>query len=1000
MDQREQWMAAVQARLERVTTTHDLHPVLEETALYEARELSRTITDDPGSLPAMYILGWLHWYRYQALPEGHDQQDLQAAVSMFTPCFMHGTSGLPGPLLPLLADLAIRVATQLLELTQRTGDLELLTATAGLWRRIVAATPADHPGRAERLSNLAAALRARFRCTEVLADLDAAIDAWQQALNATPADHPDRAAILSNLGNALRVRFERTGATTDLDAAIDAGQQAVDATPADHPDRARILSNFGNALVTRFERTRVAADLDAAIDTAQQALNATPADHPDRAAILSNLGNALRIRFERTGAAADLDAAIDTAQQALNATPADHPDRAGRLSNLGNALRTRFERTGATADLDAAIHAGQQAVHATPADHPNRAAILSNLGNALRTRYERTGATADLDAAIHAGQQAVHATPADRPDRAAILSNLGNALQARYERTGASTDLDAAVDTAQQALNATPADHPDRAGCLSNLGDTLRTRYGRTGAIADLDAAIDTAQQAINATPADHPDRAGWLSSLGNALQARYERTGATADLDAAIHAGQQAVNATPADHPSRARRLSNLGNALRTRYERTGAIADLDAAIDTGQQAVNATPADHPSRAGYLFNLGNALRARFERTEAAKDLDAAFQRYSEATSVDMAAASVRIGAGYAAARLVTEADPGRAASLLEAAVLLLPEVAARFLERGDQQYAIGRFAGLAAEAAAAALSDPAMPELQRPARALGLLEAARGVLLSQALSTRGDLSELRDRHPELARRFTELRDWLDQPSPATSTDLVMPGNGSVDAQRYEIRDRRQAAAEFTQLLARIRDLDGFAAFALPPSAEQLETQGGQGPVVVFNVAAHRSDAILLTSDGITSHPLPELNQAKVIDQIGAFHRALGTITGTESPLAGDDAESPLAGDDAEEALRQVLGWLWDNAAGPVLHALGYQDPPPPGQPWPQVVVEPGGLLSLLPVHAAGHHIRPAGSRRPHRDGPGHLLLHPHRRRSRLRPHRRAPQPPTRIPGR
>jgi hypothetical protein len=56
---------------------------------------------------------------------------------------------------------------------------------------------------------------------------------------------------------------------------------------------------------------------------------------------------------------------------------------------------------------------------------------------------------------------------------------------------------------------------------------------------------------------------------------------------------------------------------------------------------------------------------------------------------------------------------------------------------------------------------------------------------------------------------------------------------------------------------------------------------------------------------------------------------------------------------------RQVLGWLWDNAAGPVLHALGHQGPPAPGQPWPRLWWVPGGLLSLLPVHAAGHHTNP-----------------------------------------
>src|SRR6185437_10054754 len=101
------------------------------------------------------------------------------------------------------------------------------------------------------------------------------------------------------------------------------------------------------------------------------------------------------------------------------------------------------------------------------------------------------------------------------------------------------------------------------------------------------------------------------------------------------------------------------------------------------------------------------------------------------------AAASTRIEAAWAGASLIADAAPGRAAALSEAAVLLLPQAAPRLLERGDQQHAISRFAGLAADAAALALSDTATPEPQRATRALQLLEAARGVLLSQALSTR-----------------------------------------------------------------------------------------------------------------------------------------------------------------------------------------------------------------------------------------------------------------------
>jgi hypothetical protein len=950
MEERERWAQAVLVRLQRVTAARELSPVLEEAAVTEARGLTRALGNDQESLSATYLLGWLHWYRYQALPAGHDQQDLQAAMAMFTSCFISGMSGFPESLVPSLADQSISIATELLGLTQRSGDRNLLSATTDLWLRILTATPADHPDRAGRLSNLGAALLTRFERTGGTADLDAAITDFRDAVQATPADHPRRPAFLSNLGNALLTRFERTGAMADLDAAITDFRDAVQATPADDPRRAGRLSNLGNALRARFERTGAAADLDAAIEVGQQAVQATPADDPERAGYLSNLGNALQAQFGRTGLGADLDAAITNHRDAVEASPVGHPSRAGYLSSLGAALFTRFENMGEPADLDAAIAYFREVVQASPVGHPSRAGYLSNFGAALFTRFERTGAAVDLDAALEAGQQAVQATPADHPSLAGRLSNLQNVLRARFQRTGSSADLDAALEVGQQAVQAIPASHPDRAPVLSNLGIALQAQFERTGASADLDAAITNHRDAVQATPVGHPRRAIYLSNLGNTLRARFERTGASADVDAAITSHRDAVQAIPAGHPDRAGYLSNLGIALRDRFERTGASADLDAAITNHRDAVQAIPADHPSRAWYLSNLGIALRARFERTGASADLDAAFQSYTEAANVDAAAVSVRILAGRIAASLVVSTDPGRAASLLEAAVLLLPEVAPRFLERGDQQYAIGRFAGLAADAAALALSNPAVPEPQRPARALGLLEAARGVLLSQALSTRGDLSELRERHPELAARFVELRDWLDRPSPVGDGDPTgLPSDGSSDALQRTIRDRREADTEFTQLLARIRSLEGFAAFALPPSADKLKAQAEQGPIVVLNVSVHRSDAILLSSSGITSQSLPGLDQVTVIDQIKVFQEALHTITA---------AESPLAQVRAQEAIQQVLAWLWDNAAEPILHALGHREQPPAGK-WPRLWWVPGGLLSLLPIHAAGHHTYP-----------------------------------------
>ncbi|KAK0721688.1 CHAT domain-containing protein [Lasiosphaeria miniovina] len=54
----------------------------------------------------------------------------------------------------------------------------------------------------------------------------------------------------------------------------------------------------------------------------------------------------------------------------------------------------------------------------------------------------------------------------------------------------------------------------------------------------------------------------------------------------------------------------------------------------------------------------------------------------------------------------------------------------------------------------------------------------------------------------------------------------------------------------------------------------------------------------------------------------------------------------------------QVLEWLWDIVAGPVLEALGLTQPPPSDgdDDWPRVRWVPVGAPSRFPLHAAGRH--------------------------------------------
>ncbi|MEO3749412.1 CHAT domain-containing protein [Streptomyces sp. B6B3] len=946
----------MRARLQRIADTGDLSPALEPQALTEAEQLATLLqTNTPGrsiNVPACYALGWLLFHRYEALPDGQGGRELDAATAMFTGCFLLGASGLPEPLLPRIAEVAAPHAVGLLRQAMASGEPGLLSAAVDLWQRMAHAIPADHPQRAAVLSDLLNALRIRYERVGELADLEDAITAGRAAVQATPTNHFQRAGRLSNLGAVLHLRFERVGELADLEDAIDRLRAAVEATPTNDPDRAGRLSNLGVALESRFGRVGELVDLEDAITAGRAAVEATPIYHPARAMFLSNLGGTLGSRFERVGELADLNDAIDRLRAAVEATPIYHPDQAMFLSNLGAALARRFERVGELADLEDAIDRLRAAVEITPTGHPDRAGRVSNLGASLRTRFGHVGELADLEDAITAGRAAVEATPTNHPDRPGHLSNLGNALGDRFERVGELADLDDAIDRLRAAVEATPTNHPDRAGHLSNLGIALHTRFGRVGELADLDDAIDRLRAAVEATPTNHPDRPGYLSNLGIALHTRFGRVGELADLDDAIDRLRAAVEATPTNHPERAGRLSNLGNALGDRFERVGELADLDDAITAGRAAAEATPTNHPDRTKYLTSLGIALHTRYVRNGDRADLDAAVTAYDEAWRIVSAAPSVRIRAATAAAQLVAESDAANAADAAEAAVRLLPEVTPRQLGRGDQQHALGRFTGLAGDAAALALADPRGTQQERATRALRLLEAGRAVLYGQALEVRSDLTDLGQRHPDLAARFVRLRDQLDQPTPAASEGIHAAGGRPTRA----APDRHRLARDFAQTLTEIRALEGFASFALPPTTEELLTEAEQGPVVVFNVSLYRSDALLLTNSGITHLELPHLTISALIENGLSFHQALRTTT------SGGSREQRR---EAQDDLTRVLEWLWDAAAGPVLEELGHHRQPSAETEWPRVWWAPGPLLGLFPLHAAGYHTDPADD--PHR---------------------------------
>jgi tetratricopeptide (TPR) repeat protein len=903
---------------------------------------------DPKSWKAV---GLFHWHRFLAIHEQSNRDDFDAAIRAFARCFIAGLE-VPGKLLSVVVDEVADEVVDMLERAMRKADSTALDSAIQLLERVVDETEDDDEERLLRISNLSGALCARYEWSGDLADIDKAIVLSRRAAAGLPADDPARASLLSNLGIALLRRFERQGALADLNEAITFDRAAVDEAAPDDPGQGKRLANLCGALIARFEAIGAQDDLDAAVAVGHQAVSTMPRTDPHRAGALSNLAIAQRVRFEYAGELGAIDASVASTRQTIPQAPEAGPERAALLANLCASLVRRFEYSGDQADLDEAIRMARGAVKAIPGQ-PERAAYLNDLVTALSKRSERTGHLDDINEAITVGQEAVQVAPAGSRLRAGTSASLCSALWYRFTLLGDLSDLNAAIAGAREAVASPPLGGRDKVILLYTLSTALLARFERKRDPSDLESAIMTCREAADSVRGHNAVRGMALSNLCGALRARSEMTGEIADLDNAIEAGRQAVKVMPAGHQFLSVCLSNLCGALQARAERTGkhSMSSLKEAVIVGRRAVEATAADHPIRATSLSNLARALDLRFQQTNSPKFRDQSVKAFSEAAGLASAPPTSRVQAARSAAGLVAGSDPGRAAGLLDTAVRLLPQVAPRQLSRLDQEHALSRFAGLANDAAALTLND-AGPETAE--RALGLLELGRAVLYSQALDLDSDLNALSRQHPGLAARFGELRLHLDSPADLAGF-TSLPGQTETTAARRQVRqERHRVVADFSALLDEIRKLAGFEDFLLPPPSSGLIAHAQLGPVISLNVSKYRSDALAITMNGIIHIPLPDLDGDSLVGQVDRFSEALHGVTDSSTALAD------LA--DLQAVLSEVLEWLWDAAAAPVLShpkmlesLKGTADNPA------RVWWVPGGLLGRLPLHAAGYHRRRGG---------------------------------------
>jgi tetratricopeptide (TPR) repeat protein len=868
-------------------------------------------------------------------------------------------------------------------------DPAVLDESITALRDAVRAAAPGAPVRTMARVNLGQRLRDRWRLHRRPGDLDEAVDVFAAARDSADP----RVAALH--GAALAERFLRDRRPAERDAAIEAYRSALTGFGGLAPELAGTARvGLATLLAERHQAAADPADLDAAIDAYRAAAGSgTTPDGVDGDELRHAAAGLLVTRYGLRRRAADITEAVRVLRAGV-AAARDPVQRAHRLADLGHALALGH------ADLDGvtALRAGRDALteadRLLPRTDPLRPHVLNNLGNTLRELSDVAGEPALLEPAAVALRSAVGAAAPDAASLPRYRSNLGLVLQALFASTQDLATLTEAVQVLAQVIDTTPPGHPDRLPALTNYGSALNRRVelfldgalpagggsadGVAAGIArDSDAAVAALREAAELAEqeADPTEYAQTVGTHALAHLLRHRLSGDLPALDEAVRLLDR-LSRRPSADADRHRILTNLGNALLLRHRAGHADADATAMLAAYREAVDELTPEHPARAMCLSNLATALEAVAEA--ASSDSDA----LAEATAALRAAAHVESAPSLlrasAASRYASHAaqagDLPAALDGYTTAIELIDLVAWHGMDPDDQTRLLGRFPGLATDAAAVAIA------LDHPERAVELLEYGRGVLLTRAHDAGADLAVLRAQAPRLAARLADLQAALDDfptsaagmPAPSA---LALPvgvmsaaglagdglsgaGAAATPEQRYDLATRRR------HLLTEIRDRPGFADFLRPPPFDDLARAAAAGPVVLVNVAARRCDALVVADGQVTVVPLPELTLDELVVRTVSFLTAIAALT--EPPPA--DVPQPEVQRRhalARAEVAQTLDWLWRVIAAPVLDVAL---PSPPAADaeraagsssgavggGPRLWWCPTGVLTLLPLHAAG----------------------------------------------
>ena len=155
----------------------------------------------------------------------------------------------------------------------------------------------------------------------------------------------------------------------------------------------------------------------------------------------------------------------------------------------------------------------------------------------------------------------------------------------------------------------------------------------------------------------------------------------------------------------------------------------------------------------------------------------------------------------------------------------------------------------------------------------------------------------------------------------------------------------REARRELDEVIEEIQAIPGFEGFLAAPTFEDVAAAADERPIVYISAAEPGGLALVVRNGDVRHVLLNDINTEVVREKVTTYLRAYANYRSDPEGLVGA----------WDVALDEMLRWLWDSVMEPTLDGF---------EAGSELVLVAGGLLGLVPLHAAWSEDRAAPSGR------------------------------------